>query len=141
MKTTGIASIDHAPQVVAEWINQLCDDLGWEEKGRAWLLLREVLQAVRDFLGVDEAADLAAQLPVLIRGVYYDGWVPARTPVHPHGKDAFMARIESAFAKEPLADPERAVSAAIALLRSKVSPGEFQQVAHAMQKPLREMFL
>ena len=78
MTTTGIPTLDHAPQVYAEWLNELCDDLGWAEKGRANLLLREALHAVRDFLPADEAVDLAAQLPVLVRGVYYDGWVPAK---------------------------------------------------------------
>jgi uncharacterized protein (DUF2267 family) len=141
MKTTGISSVDHAPQVVAEWLNALCEDLGWQEKGRAWLLLREVLHAVRDYLGADEAADLAAQLPVLIRGMYFEGWVPSRTPAHPRHKADFIARVQAAFAKEPLEDPERAVSAVLALLRSKVSHGEFREVAHAMQKPLRDLFV
>jgi len=141
MTTSGIPTIDHAPQVVAEWLNDLCEDLGWSDKGRAYHLLREVLHAVRDYLGPDEAVDLAAQLPVLVRGVYFDGWVPSRTPARPRHKDDFMARIESAFQKEPLDDPERAVTAVFALLRSKVSHGEFAQVANAMQKPLRDLFV
>ncbi|MDO8986214.1 hypothetical protein [Cypionkella sp.] len=46
MKTTGITTLDHAPQVVAEWLNLLQDDLGWLDRGRALLLLRETLHAV-----------------------------------------------------------------------------------------------
>lgn len=141
MKTTGISSVDHAPQVVAEWLDALCEDLGWQEKGRAWLLLRAVLHAVRDYLGADEAADLAAQLPVLIRGMYFEGWVPSRTPAHPRQKADFIARVQAAFAKEPLEDPDSAVSAVLALLGSKVSHGEFREVAHAMQTPLRDLFV
>ena len=64
MTTTGIPTLDHAPQVYAEWLNELCDDLGWTEKGRAHMLLRETLHAVRDFLPVEEAVDLAARLLV-----------------------------------------------------------------------------
>ncbi len=71
MATTGISTLDHAPQVFAEWLNELREDLGWPEKPRAYLLLHETLHAIRDFLTVDEAADLAAQLPVLVRGVFY----------------------------------------------------------------------
>ncbi|WP_281955791.1 DUF2267 domain-containing protein [Pseudophaeobacter arcticus] len=67
MTTTGITTLDHAPQVFAEWLNELCDDLGFA-KPRAYMLLHETLHAIRDFLTVDEAADLAAQLPVLVRG-------------------------------------------------------------------------
>ncbi|MDO9527229.1 MAG: hypothetical protein Q7J57_17105 [Gemmobacter sp.] len=48
MKATGITRIDHAPQVVAEGLNLLQEDPGWPDRGRAWLLFRETLLAVRD---------------------------------------------------------------------------------------------
>ena len=139
MTTTGIGTLDHAPQVFAEWLNELCDDLGWE-KPRAYMLLHETLHVVRDYLTPDEAADLAAQLPVLVRGVYYDGWVPSKTPVKPRNKANLLARIEARFHKEPLEDPERAVSAVFDLLRRHVSWGEFEQVKHAMRKPIQELW-
>ncbi len=139
MATTGIATLDHSPQVFAEWLNELCDDLGWE-KPRAYLLLHETLHTVRDFLTVDEAANLAAQLPVLVRGVFYDGWNPSSTPVKPRGKRDLLARIESRFVKEPLDDPERAVAAVFDLLRRHLSDGEFEQVRHAMRKPIQELW-
>lgn len=139
MTTTGISTLDHAPQVFAEWINELCDDLGWE-KPRAYILLRETLHTVRDYLTPDEAADLAAQLPVLVRGVYYDGWDPSKTPVKPRNKSDLLARIEARFPKEPLDDPERAVSAVFDLLRRHVSWGEFEQVKNAMRKPIQELW-
>ncbi len=139
MATTGIATLDHSPQVVAEWLNELCDDLGWD-KPRAYMLLHETLHAVRDFLTPDEAADLAAQLPVLVRGVYYDGWVPSKTPAKPRNKADLLARIDDRFRKDPLEDTERAVSAVFDLLRRHVSWGEFQQVKNAMRKPIQELW-
>lgn len=139
MSITGIPTLDHAPQVFAEWLNELCDDLGWQ-KPRAYLLLTETLHAVRDFLSVDEAADLAAQLPVLVRGVYYEGWDPSRTPAKARNKADFLARVEARFVKEPLEDPEEAVAAVFDLLRRRVSWGEFEAVKHAMRKPLQELW-
>lgn len=139
MAVAGIPTIDHAPQVFSEWLNELCDDLGWE-KPRAYLLLCETLHTIRDFLTVDEAADLAAQLPVLVRGVFYDGWDPSRTPVKPRNKSDFLARVEARFQKEPLEDPERAVAAVFDLLRRHVSPGEIGQVKHAMRGPIQELW-
>ncbi len=141
MKTTGISSLDHAPQVAAEWLNELGDTLSWPDKSRSYLLLRETLHAVRDFLDADEAVDLAAQLPVLIRGIYYDGWKPSRTPVHPRAKHDFLAQVSAAFSDEPLKDPEAAVVAVFDLLRRKLSPGELDQVAHAMRKSLRDLWM
>lgn len=139
MAVTGIPTLDHAPQVVAEWLNALCEDLDWA-RPRAYLLLHETLHAVRDFLTVDEAADLGAQLPVLLRGIYYEGWDPSKTPAKPRGKGDLLRRIEARFDKEPLQDPERAVSAVFDLLRRHVSGGEFDQVRNAMRKPIRELW-
>ena len=140
MKPTGHTPIDEAPQVVAEWINLICDDLEWTEKGRAYLLLSETLQAIRDYLGVNEAADLAAQLPLILRGIYYTGWNPSKTPVHPRSKTAFLKRVSVKFDKQPLDDPERAVVAVFDLLRKKVSMGEIEQVSNAMRKPLGDLW-
>ena len=140
MATTGISTLDHAPQVFAEWLNELREDLGWPEKPRAYLLLHETLHAIRDFLTVDEAADLAAQLPVLVRGVFYAGWDPSKTPIKPRSNTALLTRIEAQFDKEPLEDPERAVAAVFDLLRRHVSSGEFDQVRHAMRKTIQELW-
>lgn len=140
MAHIGHANVDEAPQVVAEWLNLLCDDLEWEEKGRAYLLLTETLHTIRDFLTVDEAADLAAQLPLIIRGIFYSGWNPSATPVKPRSKEAFLDRVSGRFQKVPLEDAERAVAAVFDLLRRKVSHGEIQQVGHAMRKPLQDLW-
>ncbi|PWJ20571.1 DUF2267 domain-containing protein [Jannaschia seohaensis] len=139
MAVTGIKTLDHAPQVFAEWLNELSDDLGWD-RARTYRLLTETLYAVRDFLTVDEAADLAAQLPVLVRGMFYEGWDPSRTPVKPRSKTDLLKRIEARFETDPMEDPERAVAAVFDLLRRHVSWGEIQQVKNAMRKPIQELW-
>ncbi|TGD60558.1 DUF2267 domain-containing protein [Tabrizicola sp. WMC-M-20] len=141
MKTTGITTIDHAPQVVAEWLNLLQEDLGWPDRGRAYLLLRVTLHAIRDFLTVDEAADLSAQLPLLIRGIFFEGWIPAKTPAKPRSLDDFLGRVTKAFAGDPLAEPDVAVAAVFSVLRRQISLGEYRQVAWAMRKPLRDLWM
>jgi uncharacterized protein (DUF2267 family) len=141
MKTTGITTLDHAPQVVAEWLNLLQTDLGWPDRGRAYLLLRETLHAVRDFLTVDEAADLSAQLPLLIRGIFFDGWVPTKTPAKPRSVDDFLDRVMHAFRDDPPVEPDVAVAAVFSLLRRQISQGEYRQVAWAMRKPLRDLWM
>lgn len=140
MSITGIAPLDHAPQVMAQWLGELCADLGWTEKGRAYLLLRETLHAIRDLLTVEEAADLAAQLPVLVRGVFFEGWSPGAMPIRARSKDDLLARVAGKFGKTPLPDPERAVRAVLDLLRRHVSAGEVAHVRQAMRKPVRAMW-
>ncbi|MBA3909605.1 MAG: DUF2267 domain-containing protein [Rhodobacter sp.] len=141
MKTTGISSIDHAPQVVAEWLNLLQTDLGWSDRGRALQLLRGTLHALRDFLTVDEAADLAAQLPLLIRGIYFEGWVPSKTPAHPRTAEDFMGRVTKSFGNDPPIDPDAAIAAVFSVLRRQISLGEYDQITHAMRKSLRHLWM
>ena len=90
MNDTTIPGFSHAEQQAQQWVNELAEDLDWQE-GRAYRLLRSVLHALRDWLSMEETADLSAQLPVLIRGILFDGWKPqdfsSRT------KDDFVSRI------------------------------------------------
>ncbi len=94
MTATGLKIIDDAAQSTNEWVNDVNERTGWDHKHRAYRLLRSVLHAIRDHLSADEAAQLAAQMPVLIRGVFYDGWNPSKTPVKERTREAFVERIQ-----------------------------------------------
>lgn len=141
MKQTGLDSIDHAPQVMAEWLNLLEADLGWHDRSRSYRLLRETLHGLRDFLTVQEAAALSAQLPLLLRGIFFEGWMPARTPAHPRTADALLARVNGVFADDPLLEPDVAIGAVFSVLRRRIDPGEYDQVARSLRRPIRELWL
>jgi uncharacterized protein (DUF2267 family) len=79
--------------------------------------------------------------PVLIRGIFFEGWVPAKTPAKLRSVDDFLERVTKAFASDPLAEPDVAVAAVFAVLRRQISPGEYRQVAWAMRKPLRDLWM
>ena len=140
MVRSSTPTIDHAEEVAHEWIDELGDYLHWSNDARTHLLLRTVLHTIRDFLNVDEAADLAAQLPVLIRGIYYDGWDPSSAPVRPRNKTAFMERVDEVFDRDPLDSPETAIAAVIKLLNRHVSAGQMAQVRQSLRKDLRFLF-
>lgn len=74
--------IDRSVEKAHVWINEVAEQLGSDDHRLAYRVLRAYLHALRDRLPVNEAAQLAAQLPELIRGIYYEGWKPATTPVH-----------------------------------------------------------
>ena len=66
MSAVGLESIEHTVQLTHIWINDLDARLGWDNKHRSYRLLGTVLQAIRDWLKVEEAAKLGAQLPELL---------------------------------------------------------------------------
>jgi len=82
MTTTRVDIIDRSVEKAHIWINDMAAELSTEDSQHAYRVLRAFLHALRDHLTVDEAAKLAAQLPIFVRGVFYEGWDPSRTPAH-----------------------------------------------------------
>jgi uncharacterized protein (DUF2267 family) len=140
MSAAGLESIDHTVQLTHVWINDLDARLHWNNKARSYRLLRCTLHALRDWLQVDEATNLAAQLPTLLRGVYYEQWRPATVPVKQRGKADFLARIDAGFRNDPLPDTEFAVTAVFGLLSEKVTGGEIADVRKALPADLRALW-
>jgi uncharacterized protein (DUF2267 family) len=140
MRAAGLESIDHTVQLTHIWINDLDSRLGWENKHRSYRLLRTVLQALRDWLPVDEAVGLGAQLPELLRGVYYEHWRPNRTPVKHRKKAEFLARIADAFRNDPISSTSNAVTAVFELLSDKIAAGEIEDVRHELPAEIRVLW-
>lgn len=138
MNTT-ISGFTQAANQAQQWVNDLSDDLGWNER-RAHRLLRCVLHALRDWLTEAEMADLAAQLPELVRGIYFEGWKPSDTPVRDRRKEAFVDRIRQDMANDPPGDPDRAIAAVFRLLDRHLDQGEIVQVKASMKKALRQLW-
>jgi uncharacterized protein (DUF2267 family) len=140
MSSAGLESIDHTVQLTHTWINDLDALVGWESKARSFRLLRTVIQALRDWLPVDDAAHLGAQLPMLLRGVYYEHWRPAATPVARRHRTDFLARVDEAFRTDPIVFTPEAVSAVFELLGDKISAGEIDKVRRALPSDLRALW-
>ena len=61
------------------------EQLGTGDRKLAYNVLKATLHALRDRIGPENAIHLGAQLPILVRGIYYDGWQFAQTPSEPAG--------------------------------------------------------
>ncbi|WP_343082143.1 DUF2267 domain-containing protein [Ostreiculturibacter nitratireducens] len=140
MSALGLKIIDEAVQTANVWLNEVDYRTGWDDKQRGYRLMRAVLHAIRDHLTVDEAADLGAQLPTLIRGIYYEGWNPSRNPVKMRTAKAFEDRIQKSFETDPLGDAPHAIGAVIDVLDAHISAGEMKDVREAFTKEIRALF-
>ena len=142
MSLTGLSSLDSSVHLTNSWLSDVSAELGERhDKGRAYHALRAVLHALRDRLPTAEIADLAAQLPLIVRGLYYEGWRPAATPaVKCHTKAQFIDQVAKAFPEALPADVEGIVRAVFHVLARRVAGGEIDDVRHAMPTRLRELW-
>jgi len=140
MTTVGLEGLERTVQLTHVWINDLNDRLCWNDKSRAYRLLKGVLHALRDWLEVDESANFAAQLPGLLRGAYYEQWRPATTPVKKRNRQAFLDHVEREFKRDPLWNTAECVTAVFQLLSGKITAGEIEDVWHALPEDVREMW-
>lgn len=141
MTTAGLDVFDSTVQQTNEWLNEIAEELHTDNRREAYLALRGTLHALRDNLVVEEATDLAAQLPMLVRGVYYEGWNPSKTPVRDRDRDAFLERVGAALdrAQPQGIYPEPAARAVFKVLSNHVSEGEIDQIRNVLHKDIRDL--
>jgi uncharacterized protein (DUF2267 family) len=140
MTATAVAPFESAVHTTNTWIRDLMDAMEWKDRHRACKALRAVLHALRDRLPVEEAVDLGAQLPMLIRGLYYEGWKPSACPRRVHTKEDFLAPIQEAFRDEPGIFAEAVAWGVFRLLERHVSRGEIGDVQHVLPESIRSLW-
>lgn len=121
------------------WLKELMEELRWDEQHRAYLALKSTLQALRDRLTVEEAVQLGAQLPMLIRGFYYEGWNPAGKPVKETGKAAFLKQVETPFRMGAL-DAESIVRGVFRVLAKHLAAGTIANLKRQVSPALRDLW-
>ncbi len=141
MATKHVDIIDRSIEKAHVWVNDLADALGTEDRQYAYRVLRAVLHALRDHLPVNEGAQLSAQLPVFVRGIFYEGWTPGRTPEHARDRDTFLRAVASEARLAGETEASFAVSATGRVLSLHVSSEEVGSVLHALPAHLRELLV
>jgi uncharacterized protein (DUF2267 family) len=128
MTWTGLETFDTAVQKADIWLKEIMIDLNVDSRRIAYAGLRAVLHTLRDRLTVDEAVDLGAQLPLLIKGVYYDEWDPSDTPIKDRHLDDFLTRMSNNYHGDPQISINQIARAVFRLLEKKVTEGEIDDV-------------
>ncbi len=131
-------SFTHAAEQAQQWVNELAKELDWSEQNASHLL-KAVLHAVRDWLSLEEMADLSSQLPMLVRGMFFEGWRPDG-PTGKRKKRDFIIHVRRGFGHEPDFDYDRSIAAVFQLLDRHLSHGEIVQVRNSMKKSLRRLW-
>jgi uncharacterized protein (DUF2267 family) len=138
-----ISDLNEAIQKTNEWLAAVEDLAGIKDtnRNRAYGMTRAVLHALRDRLPVEEANDLAAQLPLVLKGVYFDGYKPAGKPIKFKTKEEFLERVMGQFPEAmSMEEAENATDAVLTVLEATVTEGEIADVRNNMPQKLKDLF-
>ena len=139
MSDTQIPALDHTVQQTNLWLKKLVDAHHFEDRHQAYNALRAVIQTLRDQLTVEQAVHLSAQLPMLVRGIFFEGYHLGadRKAPHPAQFESQVAdRLPPNFPRGP-----RAVTTTIfELLSSELDPGLIAKLIDELPVPLRSLW-
>lgn len=143
MTTTMLPVFQNTLAKTDTWLDEINDPLAWTDRKKAWTALRSVLHALRDRLTVEEATDLSAQMPMLIRGMYFEGWNPSKKPSRIRKKEEFVDLVTKNFTSYDLGeflDPEDIVRAVLNVLWDHISAGEIEDVVRSLPDDLHKLW-
>lgn len=138
MVDTGFAAFSATLDKTNRILKEIEQAYGWPDSRRSqsYAALRSVLHALRDRLTIDESAQLAAQLPMLVRGLYYGGWDPAIVPVK-MTREEFFQRVREEFPFDAQGGLEYLVQTVMHSLRHHISPGEWEDIEAGLPRDLK----
>jgi uncharacterized protein (DUF2267 family) len=139
MSVTGLEVFDDTVQKTNIWLKEIEAEIG-PDRHRAYVALRGVLHALRDRLPPAEALDLASQLPMLVRGLYGEGYRLAGKPEKTRSADEFLDSVAEHFHSQRPLNPEDATRAVFSVLTRHCDAGEVRQVIHALPDKIRALW-
>ncbi|WP_020574215.1 DUF2267 domain-containing protein [Actinopolymorpha alba] len=140
MAETGFASFNTTVDKTNRILHLIEEAYGWprERRNQSYAALRALLHTLRDRLTVEQAAQLAAQLPMLVRGIYYEGWEPHKVPVK-MGREEFLERIRRECRFEAPGGVEPLIHTVLQALRAHITEGEWEDVRASVPKNLESV--
>ncbi|HEX4810600.1 MAG TPA: DUF2267 domain-containing protein [Bryobacteraceae bacterium] len=141
MSINRLEVFDTTLQKTHEWLQEIMQQLGTENRQEAYLILRATLHTLRDRLPLEETAHLGAQLPMLIRGIYYESWRPSLEVCKMH-RNEFFECVLAHFTRTALekVDPEPAIRAVFRTLSRNIAAGEVSKIIHVLPDDLKDLW-
>jgi uncharacterized protein (DUF2267 family) len=139
VSTTGLDVFDKTLQTTNIWLDEIMEAIG-PDRGVAWHVLGAVLRTLRDRLPPGLAAHLGAQLPLLVRGTYYDQFRPGHDTERVSTENEFLARVTSEFGGIRAVNVRLATQSVFSALGRHVSPGLAEKVRDALPGHVRTLW-
>ncbi len=133
------AIVQRSAEKASIWLKDVATELGDDDRQYAYKVLRAVLHTLRDRLTIELAAKLAAQLPTLIRGIFYEDWTPGRAPMRAHDVDSFLEHVVSEGRLGGETEASVAVTAVMTVLRKRLGDEEIEAILAVVPEKLRTL--
>jgi uncharacterized protein (DUF2267 family) len=139
MSRTGLEVFDRTVQITNTWLKEINDAIG-PDRQLAWHVLGAVLRTLRDRLPIGLAGHLGAQLPLLVRGLYYDQWHPRKRPPRLRSAKQFMEEVAIGLGDTRPVNVAEAVRIVFQVLNHHVDPDQLANVRDALSQPVRSLW-
>jgi uncharacterized protein (DUF2267 family) len=139
MPELGLPILDRTVNDTNVWLRDISEAMNHPDRQVAYHALRGVLFALRDRLVIDEALHLASQLPLLIRGIYFEGYSASGKP-EDYDREGFVERVARELQQAGGADPEAAVRAVFDVLTRHIDEGEARHTREMLPKKLQTLW-
>ena len=139
MSNTGLEVFDKTVQLTNTWLGEIMERLG-PDRQLAWHVLGAVLRTVRDRLPLGLAAHLGAQLPLLVRGTYYDQWQPNQDPQKWRSEEEFLSLVSEKLRNVRPVSPVEAARAVFMVLNHHIEPAQAGHVRDALPEEVRRIW-
>ena len=137
MSANGLEVFDKTVETTNTWLKEIMADLR-PDRHVAWHVLGSVLRNLRDRLPLGLAAHLGAQLPILVRGIYYDQFEPGALPSQRNSYEEFLIDVTAELADTHPVDPEVAIRSVFGVLSRHISEGQIRKIRDALPQSMRE---
>jgi uncharacterized protein (DUF2267 family) len=138
---TKAAVLDTSLQRTHEWLHEVGRELGFDNERAAYAALRATLHAVRDRLPVELVAHLGAELPMLVRGIYYDGWHPSAAKLKAaHAEDFLDAMRRELEGHDELQNVTKVARNVLHVIDQRVEPGQIDRILGALPEKVRRFW-
>jgi uncharacterized protein (DUF2267 family) len=139
MSATGLDVFDKTLQTTNIWLDEVMAEVGPDRKV-AWHVLGAVLRALRDRVPGPLAAHLGAQLPLIVRGAYYDGYRPADAPSKTRDGEAFLAEVGEGLRDTRPVNVHDAACAVFDVLSAHLPRGQCAKVRDALPDDIKALW-
>lgn len=138
---TKVGVLDSTLQKTHEWLRDIKEGLGVDDDQAAYAALRATLHGLRNLLGTDQVARFGAQLPMLVRGIYYEGWNPSPTLTGERQRGDFLEAVRHELREDlELRDAERVARVVFDVVTMHLTAGEIEKTVHSLPREIRALW-